>query len=86
MSNINSGKNEFRLSQISQAKALLEKEGYFTANLWHTDDVCQNYKVNQDQALDLIEDAMTSDWMVANIFETIDIIAEENGYKRKDED
>jgi hypothetical protein len=29
---------------------------------------------------------MTSDWMVANIFETIDIIAEENGYKRKDED
>ena len=86
MSNINAGKNEFRLSQISQAKALLEKEGYFTANLWHTDDVCQNYKVNQDQALDLIEDAMTSDWMVANIFETIDIIAEENGYKRKDED
>tara|TARA_B110000495_G_scaffold176457_1_gene167951 strand:+ start:69 stop:332 length:264 start_codon:yes stop_codon:yes gene_type:complete len=86
MSNINSGKNEFRLSQISQAKALLEKEGYFTANLWHTDDVCQNYKVNQDQALDLIEDAMTSDWMVANIFETIDIIAEENGYKNKNED
>ena len=86
MSNINSGKNEFRLSQISQAKALLEKEGYFTANLWHTDDVCQNYKVNQDQALDLIEDAMTSDWMVANIFETIDIIAEENGYKNKREE
>ena len=86
MSNINAGKNEFRLSQISQAKALLEKEGYFTANLWHTDDVCQNYKVNQDQALDLIEDAMTSDWMVANIFETIDIIAEENGYKNKNED
>ena len=77
---------EFRLAQIDNAKQYLESQGFFTANLWHTDDVCQNYDVNQDQALDIIEDAMTSDWMISHIFEAIDIIAEENGYKRKDED
>ena len=77
---------EFRLAQIDNAKKYLESQGFFTANLWHTDDVCQNYNVNQDEALDLIEDAMTSDWMISNIFETIDIIAEENGYKNKNED
>ena len=77
---------EFRLAQIDNAKKYLESQGFFTANLWHTDDVCQNYNVNQDEALDLIEDAMTSDWMISNTFEAIDIIAEENGYKRKDED
>ena len=77
---------EFRLAQIDNAKKYLESQGFFTANLWHTDDVCQNYDVNQDQALDIIEDAMTSDWMISQIFEAIDIIAEENGYKRKDED
>ena len=77
---------EFRLAQIDNAKKYLESQGFFTANLWHTDDVCQNYNVDQDEALDIIEDAMTSNWMISNIFEAIDIIAEENGYKRKDED
>ena len=77
---------EFRLAQIDNAKQYLESQGYFTANLWHTDDVCQNYKVNQDQALDLIEDAMTSEITISGIFEAIDIIAEENGYENKNED
>ena len=77
---------EFRLSKIDTAKKYLESQGYFTANLWHTDDVCQNYKVNQDQALDIIEDAMTSEITIASIFEAIDIIAEENGYENKNED
>jgi hypothetical protein len=77
---------EFRLAQIDNAKQYLESQGFFTANLWHTDDVCQNYNVDQDEALNIIEDAMTSNWMISNIFEAIDIIAEENGYKRKDED
>ena len=52
---------ELRLAQIDNAKQYLESQGFFTANLWHTDDVCQNYNVNQDQALDIIEDAMTSE-------------------------
>ena len=77
---------EFRLAQIDNAKQYLESQGFFTANLWHTDDVCQNYNVNQDQALDLIEDAMTSEITISGIFEAIDIIAEENGYKNKNED
>ena len=77
---------EFRLAQIDNAKQYLESQGFFTANLWHTDDVCQNYNVNQDQALDIIEDAMTSEITIASIFEAIDIIAEENGYENKNED
>jgi len=78
---------ESRLAQIDNAKKYLESQGFFTANLWHTDDVCQNYDdVNQDEALNIIEDAMTSNWMISQIFEAIDIVAEENGYKRKDED
>ena len=77
---------ELRLAQIDNAKKYLESQGFFTANLWHTDDVCQNYNVNQDEALDLIEDAMTSEITISGIFEAIDIIAEENGYENKNED
>ena len=79
---------ESRLNQIDNAKKYLESEGYFTANLWHTDDVSQNYEVDSstDEAMSIIEVAMTSNWMISQIFEAIDIVAEENGYKRKDED
>lgn len=80
------GCEEPKSTKIDTAKKYLESEGYFTANLWHTDDVCQNYRVNQDQALDIIEDAMTSEITISRIFEAIDIIAEENGYENKNED
>ena len=74
---------EFRLSQISQAKALLEKEGYFTANLWHVADVQQTYDISQEDALTVLEGAMTGDWINEQIYECIDLIAEAEGHKEK---
>jgi hypothetical protein len=76
---------EFRLSQISQAKALLEKEGYFTANLWHVADVQQTYDISQEDALTVLEGAMTGDWINEQIYECIDIVAEVEGHKQKEE-
>ena len=74
---------EFRLSQVSQAKALLEKEGYFTANLWHVADVQQTYDISQEDALTVLEGAMTGDWINEQIYECIDLIAEAEGHKEK---
>ena len=68
---------ELRLSKIATAKIYLESQGYFTANLWHVDDVKQNYDVSDEEALDVLEDTMTSNWVTSQIFEEIDILAEE---------
>jgi len=72
---------ELRLSKIETAKKYLESQGYFTANLWHVDDVKQSYDVSDEEALDVLEDAMTSDWVTSQIFEAIDIVAEEKGHQ-----
>ena len=85
MSNINSGKNEFRLSQISQAKDLLEKEGYFTGNLWHVFDVQQTYDIDHDDALTVLEGAMTGDWIIEQIYECIDHVAKAEGHKQRED-
>ena len=79
-------KKEFRLSQISRAKELLEKEGYLTSNLWHIDDVLQSYDVDKEEALSILEEAMTGDWVTGQIFECIDIIAEAEGHNKKGSD
>jgi len=72
---------ELRLSKIETAKKYLESQGYFTANLWNVDDVKQSYDVSDEEALDVLEDAMTSDWVTSQIFEAIDIVAGAEGYQ-----
>ena len=77
--NMSIDENNLRLKKILSAKLLLESEGYFVQNLWHTDDVCQNYDVDQD------EDALTSGRITTQIFEAIDSVADQNGYEKKNE-
>lgn len=74
---------EFRLSKIDTAKKYLESQGYFTANLWHVADVQQTYDISQDDALTVLEGAMTGDWINEQIYECIDLIAEAEGHKEK---
>jgi len=72
---------EFRLSKIDTAKKYLESQGYFTANLWHVDDVKQSYDVSDEEALYVLEEVMTGDNINQDIFENIDIIADLEGHK-----
>ena len=71
--------------KILEAKEFLESQGYSAMFLWHTDDVCNNYDVDQDEALNILEDALEQGEITSQIFEAIDIIAEVNGHKPKNE-
>lgn len=50
----------------------LELRGYYTQNLWHVDDVMQNYDCESEDAQELLDKVMTSEWLIAQIFVTID--------------
>ena len=50
----------------------LELRGYYTQNLWHTDDVMQNYDCVSENAQDLLNKVMTSEWITEQIFTLID--------------
>lgn len=50
----------------------LEKMGYYVRNLWSVEDVQNNYNLSDEDALELIDEVMTSEYVVSTIFELID--------------
>lgn len=71
-------------SDIENAKDLLKANGYQTYNLWHVDDVMLQYECNLDEAMDIIEQALTNEWVVEQVFYVIGNLASEYGLKRKE--
>ncbi|QDP48521.1 MAG: hypothetical protein Tp158DCM1228761_23 [Prokaryotic dsDNA virus sp.] len=53
----------------------LELRGYYTQNLWHTDDVMQNYDCKSEDAQELLDRVMTGEWITEQIFVAIDEVA-----------
>jgi hypothetical protein len=60
-----------------QAIDTLKSLGYYVDNLWHIDDVQQNYKLDNDDAYEVLDTVMQSEWMISNIFEMIDLEVKE---------
>lgn len=60
------------MDKIKQAKAILKEAGYFVDNLWHIGDVKNNHECTDDEAYDILEQALTSDWITEQIFKEID--------------
>lgn len=68
---------------IEQAKAVLRQNGFFVDNLWHIDDVKLNYDCESDeQAQAILDGALTNDATMQQIWEAIDVYAEEDGLNR----
>jgi hypothetical protein len=65
-------KNKNNMSKkIENAKKVLKDAGYYVDNLWHINDVKQNYKVSDDEAYKILDVALTSDWITERTFEMI---------------
>jgi hypothetical protein len=69
--------------EIQKAKDLLESKGYFTYNLWQTEDVKSRYECEEDDAQEVLERALTNGAVMESIWYAIDVHAEEIGLKRK---
>ena len=61
---------------IEDAKRILEKNGYFVANLWHVEDITINYKCDEDMAQDILYKALTNDHVSQAVWDSIDYFAE----------
>ncbi len=58
--------------KIEACKDSLKRKGFFIENLWHIDDVMQNYKCDKDEAQEVLYSVFDSEWLVSQIFEMID--------------
>lgn len=55
----------------------LELRGYQTDNLWHVDDVMQNYECETEDAMEVLKDSLNNGWVVEQVFGVIDQVATE---------
>jgi len=53
------------------------KEGYQTFNLWHINDVMDRYKCTENEAMEVLEKALTNEATMNQIWFAIDFHAKE---------
>lgn len=79
----------YREDQVKQkeAKEFLENQGYFVDNLWHVDDVLNDYKCSREDAEDILHYALTNEATMDRIWYSIQYHAENDfNLKKKSDD
>jgi hypothetical protein len=74
----------FQLIQMSLLN--LHDAGYFTSNLWHIDDVMENFECTEEQAMKVLEEVMTNSYVLNAVFELIYDKCTELGYNRREDE
>lgn len=69
------------LSSIENARSLLKSYGYYVDNLWHIDDIVFRYECTDKDAQDVLDNALTSDRMFNETWESIARTAEDMNFK-----
>lgn len=68
--------------EITQAKATLEKYGYAVRSLWSAEDVQDMFECTEEQALDIIEQALDNDATMEQAWFAIEFHGDEVGLTR----
>ena len=64
--------------EIKKAKEVLEKAGYQVRNLWCVQDVQSKYNCTDEEALDVLEEALTNEASMNQIWLSLFYHAEEH--------
>ena len=86
----NKQKNNYKIMNIKDLKEVssedlrqeLELRGWYTQNLWHVDDVMQNYDCTSEYAMRLLDYALTSESIIEEVYQDIDVLMQQHKRKR----
>ena len=68
-----------------QLKEELSRRGFFTDNLWSVQDVKSIFSVNDEEAQDILDEALTNEATMEQIWLSIGIFGDMEGHRRVDE-
>jgi hypothetical protein len=77
---------ENKLTEIEQAKAILKQHGYFVDNLWSTQDVTDRYECTEEDAQEVLNRALTNEWVMEQIWFSIDDTCDSLKIELKEDD
>jgi hypothetical protein len=63
--------------EIAKAKEILKSHGYYTDNLWNIEDVKANYLCDDEEAYDILDNALNNEATMEQIWLTIEMYTEE---------
>ena len=63
-------------TEVQKAKAVLKQHGYYVDNLWSTQDVTDRYECTEEQAQEVLDKALTNEYITEQVFLTIDYTCE----------
>lgn len=63
------------MTEIEKAKATLRDAGYFVDMLWHVSDIQNNFECTDEEALEVLKEAVENGYNVMQINESIREIA-----------
>ena len=67
-------------NKIELAKDVLRDAGYYVDNLWQVDDVRKKFKnVDNETCQEVLDTALTDDWLTEQIWETICSVGDDQG-------
>jgi hypothetical protein len=66
------------MDKILEAKRTLREAGFYVGNLWHIDDVKLNYKCDDETAQDILDDALSNDATMEQIWFAINFHIDEH--------
>tara|TARA_R110002020_G_scaffold9539_2_gene37448 strand:- start:11015 stop:11242 length:228 start_codon:yes stop_codon:yes gene_type:complete len=72
--------------KVTEALDFLESEGYFVYNLWHVQDVQNNFECTNEEAQEVLEGVLTNDWLMGQINAGINQEAEVLNLKHIDDE
>jgi muramoyltetrapeptide carboxypeptidase LdcA involved in peptidoglycan recycling len=70
---------------VEQAKKVLKDAGYQVNNLWHIEDVKQNYNCTDEEAMEVLVEALDNEATIEQIFFAVNFHAEEQGLTKIEE-
>lgn len=72
------------ISELQEAKNILEERGNYLGNLWSLADVQEKYDCTDEEAYKVLDQALQNDATMSQIWYAIDFHAEDNGLKQKE--
>lgn len=62
---------------VEEAKKVLKENGYYVDNLWCNEDVQYRYKCDNETAQDILNKALTNEWVMEQIHYAIGEVCEQ---------
>lgn len=74
---------DMEADKVTEALDYLESQGFYINNLWHIQDVQDKFDCTEEEAFEVLEKAVSGEWVIEAINERIDMFGLNNNLDSK---